>query len=260
VDCTADALVRPATADVARHAVVDVGVAGLGVLAAARVIVRQTAWAFVVLIASVCLIPGCSLFVMGGRMLMGDTKTTCQFHNATHTDLAKLNAKVIVLCSASDSVKSSHSSVSLDILEGVTHRLRVNGITRLVKPNDVAGWLDEHGGRFDADDIKELAEHFHAEYVIHIEVSKFTCREENSPDLLRGRSEGHVQAYQLKGSDAGKRMVEVMSSDFVSTYPDGNPVSIDKKSAKSFEQEYVGRISLQLAQIFYDHPPAEEMP
>jgi hypothetical protein len=208
-------------------------------------------------LALLVFVPGCSLFVLAGKVILGDVKVQCQFKQATHTDLAKLNRKVLVLCSTSDTIRSSYASVDFDILEGVIHRLRTHGIHKMVNSDSVAGWLDDHGGR--CDDLQELAEHFHAEYVIHIEVSRFTCVEENSPNLLRGQSEGHVRAYHLDGVDSTKRLLEVMNSDFVSTYPAGNPVSVDKKSATNFQREYLDRICLQLAQLFYDHSRSEEM-
>jgi hypothetical protein len=203
------------------------------------------------------LVPGCSLFVMAGKMVLGEVKVQSQFRQATKTDLAKLNRRVLVLCSAPDTIRASYPSVDFDILEGVIHRLKVHGIKKVVSPDEVAGWLDEHGGRFD--DLQELAERFHADYILHIEISRFTCTEENSHDLLRGQSEGHVRAYHLDGTGADKKLLEVMNSDFVSTYPPGNPVSADKKSATNFQREYIDRICLQLSQIFYDHTRAEEM-
>jgi hypothetical protein len=203
------------------------------------------------------LVPGCSLFVMAGKMVLGDVKVQSQFRQATKTDLAKLNRRVLVLCSAPDTIRSAYPSVDFDILEGVIHRLKVHGIKKVVSPDEVAGWLDDHGGRFD--DLQELADHFHADYILHIEVSRFTCTEENSHDLLRGQSEGHVRAYHLDGNGPDKKLLEVMNSDFVSTYPPGNPVSADKKSATNFQREYIDRICLQLAQIFYDHTRSEEM-
>lgn len=202
-------------------------------------------------------VPGCSLAVMAGKMFLGDIKVQSQFRQATHTDLAKLNRKVLVLCSAADTIRAAYPSVDYDILDGVIHRLKVHGIHKIVSPDAVAGWLDDHGGR--CDDLQELAEHFHAEYVIHIEVLRFTCTEENSPNLLRGQSEGHVRAYHLDEGAPAKRLLEVMNSDFVSAYPPGNPISADKKSVTNFQQEYIERICLQLAQIFYDHTAAEEM-
>jgi hypothetical protein len=208
-------------------------------------------------LAVMLFVPGCSLAVMAGKVLLGDIKVQSQFRQATHTDLAKLNRKVLVLCSASDSIHASYPSVDPDITEGVIHRLKTHGIHKIVSPDAVSGWLDDHGGR--CDNLQELAEHFHAEYVIHIEVSRFTCLEENSPNLLRGQSEGHVRAYHLDDGAPAKKLLEIMNSDFNSTYPSGNPISADKKSATNFQREYIERICLQLAQIFYDHTSSEEM-
>jgi len=202
-------------------------------------------------------VPGCSLAVMAGKIFLGDVKVQSQFRQATHTDLAKLNRKVLVLCSASDTIHTSYASVDYDILEGVIHRLKTHGIHKIVSPDAVSGCLDDHGGR--CDDLQELAEHFHAEYVIHIEVAQFTCIEDNSPNLLRGHSEGHVRAYHLDDGAPAKKLLEIMNSDFVSTYPSGNPISADKKSKTNFQREYIERICLQLAQIFYDHTASEEM-
>jgi hypothetical protein len=208
-------------------------------------------------LAFLVFLPGCSLAVIAGKVLLGDVKVQSQFRQATHTDLAKLNRKVLVLCSASDTIHSAYASVDYDILEGVIHRLKTHGIQKIVSPDAVAGWLDDHGGR--CDDMQALAEHFHAEYLIHIELSRFTCEEENSPNLLRGQSEGHVRAYHLDDGAPAKKLLEIMNSDFVSTYPSGNPISVDKKSKTNFQREYIERICLQLAQIFYDHTASEEM-
>jgi hypothetical protein len=199
---------------------------------------------------------GCSLVVMGGKMLLGDLKQDSQFHQSTHVDLATANCKVLVLCSANETIRADYAAVDFDILEGLIHRLKAHGITKIVSQNSVAGWIDEHGGHFD--DLQPIADHFQAEYVIHIDLSKFTCLEDNSPNLLRGQAEGRVRAYKLDGTDSEKRLVEVMSSDFNAKYPQGNPISIDKKSAKNFQQEFVDRVSMQLSLIFYDHPRSEE--
>jgi hypothetical protein len=200
---------------------------------------------------------GCSLVVMTGKMLFGDLKQNSQFHDATHVDLAKTDAKVLVICSSNETIRADYSAEEFDVLEGLIHRLKAHEITNIVSPNAVAGWIDEHGGRFD--DLEPIANHFKAEYVIHIELTKFNCQEENSPNMLRGQAEGRVHAYKFDGKGAEKRLVEVMNSDFNSKYPQGNPVSIDKKSAKNFQQEFTDRVCLQLSLIFYDHSRSEEM-
>jgi hypothetical protein len=193
---------------------------------------------------------------MGGKMLLGDMKQDSQFHQATHVDLAKTHSKVLILCSANETIHADYAAVEFDILEGLIHRLKAHDIDKIISPNAVAGWIDEHGGRFD--DLQPIAEHFGAEYVIYVDLSKFTCLEDNSPNLLRGQAEGRVRAYKTDGTGSEKRLVEVMSSDFNAKYPQGNPISIDKKSAKNFQQEFVDRVSMQLSLIFYDHSRSEE--
>jgi hypothetical protein len=219
--------------------------------------VLQAARAGLWLAAMLLSCSGCSLVVMTGKMLLGDLKQNSQFHEATHIDLAKEHAKVLVLCSGNETIRSDYAAVEFDVLEGLIHRLKSHEITKIVSPNAVAGWIDEHGGRFD--DLQPIAEHFKAEYVVHIELTKFNCQEENSPNLLRGQAEGRVHAYKFDGTGAERRLVEIMSSDFNSKYPQGNPISIDKKSAKNFQREFVDRVCLQLSLIFYDHSPSEEM-
>ncbi len=215
--------------------------------------VRAWPWLAVLLVS----LSGCSLVVMGGKMLLGDLKQDSQFHQSTHVDLAKADCKVLILCSANETIHAEYAAVEFDILEGLIHRLKSHEIDKIVSPNAVAGWIDEHGGRFD--DLQPIAEHFKAEYVIHIDLSKFTCLEDNSPNLLRGQAEGRVHAYKFDGTGSEKRLVNVMSSDFNAKYPQGNPISVDKKSAKNFQQEFIDRVTMQLSLIFYDHPRSEEM-
>ena len=68
-----------------------------------------------------------------------------------------------------------------------------------------------------------------------------------------------MRAYHLDGTGSDKKLLEVMNSDFVSTYPPGNPVSADKKSATNFQREYIDRICLQLAESSMTSARSEEM-
>jgi len=201
-------------------------------------------------------LPGCSLFVMAGKMFFGDPKVSSVFKQSTRTDLAKEGKRILIVCSSPDAVKSEFPSLDVELLDGVTRRLKVRGV-EVVDPDDVATWLDDHGGRWG--DLTDLAEKFHADYVVHVDVARFTCREDNSPALLRGQAEGRVHAYRISDGPSGKQSSEVMDHEFVSVYPAGYPVSIEKKSARLFTQEYVDRVCTKLAQMFYDHPLSEEI-
>src|SRR5690242_4657828 len=74
------------------------------------------------------LLSGCSLVAIGGKMLFGDPVQHSQFKKATHADLVKAQKKVLVLCSAADSIRANYPSVEFDILDGVTCRLKAAGI------------------------------------------------------------------------------------------------------------------------------------
>ena len=190
-------------------------------------------------------------------MLLGDMKQNSQFHDATHVDLAKANAKVLVLCSGNETIRCRLCGRRVRHSGGLIHRLKAHDITKIVSPNAVAGWIDEHGGRFD--DLQPIADHFKAEYVIHIDLSKFNCRKTTAQTCCAGRPKDACTPTSLTAPASEKRLVEVMSSDFNAKYPQGNPISIDKKSAKNFQQEFIDRVCLQLSLIFYDHPRSEEM-
>ena len=219
---------------------------------------RRATRSFALLAACIvaCALPGCSLFVMAGKMVFGDPQAPSAFKQSTRIDLAKEGHRILIVCSTPDAVKTHFPSVDFDLLEGVTRRLKVRGV-KVVDPDQVASWLDDHGGRWN--DVAELAEKFHTDFVVHLDISKFTCQEDNSPTLLRGQSEGRVHVYRVADGPSGKLVSEVMDHEFTSTYPAGYPVSVEKKSSRLFTQEYLDRVCTKLAQIFYDHPLSEEI-
>ncbi len=201
-------------------------------------------------------LPGCSLFIMAGKAILGDPQTTSTFELSTRVNLVKEGHQVLVVCSTPDAIKSEFPSINFDVLDGVTRRLKVHRI-KVVDPDKISTWLDDHGGRWN--DISELGEDFHADYIIHMDLAKFTCKEDNSPTLLRGQTEGRVHVYRVSDGPTGKLLSEVMDHEFTMAYPQGYPVSIEKKSSRLFTQEYTDRVCTKLAQLFYDHPVSEEI-
>ena len=213
-------------------------------------------FALVAAFTTACALSGCSLFVMAGKMVFGNPQAESIFKQSTKIDLVQDGKRMLIVCSTPDAVKTNFPSVDFDLLEGVTRRLKVRGV-KVVDPDRVASWLDDHGGRWN--DIAELAEKFHTDFVVHLDISKFTCQEDNSPTLLRGQSEGRVHVYRIADGPSGKLVSEVMDHEFTSIYPAGYPVSVEKKSSRLFTQEYLDRVCTMLAQIFYDHPVNEEI-
>lgn len=200
---------------------------------------------------------GCSLVTMVGKMAFGDPLVEADFTRATGVSLLEEEITVLIVCSTPESVKQEFPSVNFDLLDGISRELKRRGIG-IISPNDVATWMDENGGRFD--NLEELATEFDPDYVIHIDLEELSHRELNSPTLYRGRALGNIYAYRVRRlKDAEDRFLdEIFNQEYRSTYPEHYPLSADQVSARSFGKKYLDRISLQIAQMFYDHKASEE--
>ncbi len=212
--------------------------------------------AFCAVGATAVMLTGCSLFVMAGKMLFDDPKMACAFKQATHVDLQKEQSRVLVIASTPETVRADWTSLSVDLLEGVTRLLKSQGIN-VVNPDDVATWLDDNGGT--VDEPTELANHFRADYIVHINIERFSFYEDSSPTLYRGRTNGFVTAFQVQSVNGQKVARHVFEREFTSEYPEHHPVSKDSISEKVFLKRYMDRVCAQLSYLFYDHRFSEEI-
>lgn len=201
-------------------------------------------------------LPGCSLGVMFGKMVMGEPLTPADFKSMTKEDLTKGKDKVLVVCTAPDSVDAEYSTLAYDIIDGVTRRMKLHGVD-VVNPDLVAGWIDEHGGV--GSDPHELAEEFDPDYIVFIEVQSFSYREPNSPKLMRGQASGFVRAFAVSNYNGHARVNNVFIREFNSTYPKHTPVSEQGKSSLIFQKEYMDRFCDMLGEKFYDHRPGSDI-
>lgn len=204
-------------------------------------------------LSSLMLLPGCSFGVMFNRMILGDPKLPAEFRNMTKIDLTKGKHTVMVICSTPAAVDDDLSTLKLDLIDGITRRMKLNGVS-VIDPDHVATWLDDHGGFRDP---SELAEDFDAHFIAWIDVNQFSFREDNSPKLLRGRCAVFVRVYRVDAAGPGgqKFTSSVYETEFSSTYPRLQPLSETGRSGVLFRKEYVGRVCDHLAEKFYDHRP-----
>lgn len=205
--------------------------------------------------AMVCALPGCSLGVMFGKMLTGDPMIPAEFKSRTRVDLAKGKHTVLVVCTTPTSVESELATLKFDLIDGVTRRMKLNGV-KVINPDLVAAWIDEHDGI--GSDPSELARNFEADYIVHIDVEAFGLRELNSPKLLRGQSSGFVRVFKVEEVGAQRQAYNVYTNEFTSSYPTHQPISVQGRTAVMFQKDYVDRVCDQLAQKFYDHRPGTE--
>jgi hypothetical protein len=199
---------------------------------------------------------GCSLFVMAGKAIFGDPKIASAFKQQTKVDLAKADKKIAIVCSTPHSVKKDYPSVEFDLIDGVTRRLKRRGVD-VVNPDRVATWMDDKGGYHN--NPEELAKEVGADYVVHIDLDRFTLREENSPSLWRGNILGKVIAFQIVDVGGQQAAQRVFEREYTSLYPKHNPISEQQKSLKMFSKEYLDQVSAELARMFHDFRLSEEV-
>jgi hypothetical protein len=199
---------------------------------------------------------GCSLFVMAGKMVLGDPVLKCDFRQATTVNLVDEKKTILVICNTPDSIRTEYPSLHFDLVDGISQKLKKQKI-KVVSAGDVASWLDDNGGYWN--DVSEIAEAFETDYIIHLDLSHFDYREENSQTLLRGRLSANINAYEVKETDGSKRAVQIFASDYASEYPSFTAVSINRKSEKIFKKEYIDHVCTQISQVFYDHRSIDKL-
>ncbi len=197
---------------------------------------------------------GCSLGVMAGKMFRGEPLRQAEFHSMTGTDLSKGKHRIAILCSTPASVESELSSLNVDLIDGITRRLKVHGV-EVVDPDVVAKWIDDNGGV--VTDPASMANAFDTEFIAWIDIDTFSLKEDETSKLLRGRTNGFVRVYQIQDVGDGKVALSAFNSEFTSIFPSHQPISELSRSQLSFQKEYIDRLCSELAVKFYDHRPGE---
>lgn len=202
---------------------------------------------------SITSIVGCSKMLLAtGKLLNGDPKQTAEFTLLTKENLAKGTKTVLVACSAPEAVDANTSTLKLDLIDGITRRMKMNHV-KTIKPDLVAEWVDDHGGM--NADPQELARDFDADYIAWIDVQSFSLREPNSPKLLRGNTSGYIRVFKVQGEGDARRALKVYQTEFSLIYPLHQPISEQSRSATVFHKDYVDHLCELLAERFYDHRP-----
>lgn len=198
-------------------------------------------------------VTGCSkMLLASGKLLWGDPKQPSEFTNLTKVDLTKGTNTVLVTCSTPEAVDSDASTLKLDLIDGITRRLRLNGV-KTINPDRIADWVDDHGGINSSPD--ELARDFETDYIACIDVQTFSLREPNSPKLLRGNTSGFIRVYKVDGTGDSRLALRVYETEFSLIYPLHQPMAETGRSATVFNKDYVDHLCDLLAERFYDHRP-----
>jgi ABC-type uncharacterized transport system auxiliary subunit len=218
---------------------------------------RRTSCNVALLILSAMFVmPGCSLGVMVGKMFFDDPKMKSVFREATDTDLTDGEKTLLIACSTSHQILSKHPGIRVDIIDKMSRILDTRNV-KLLPPDDVATWFDDHG---EWGDFSEIANSFDADYVMHIDLKTFTVEVPDSPNLLQGKAEGRVAMMEVKMSGKHKdkkKISTVIERSFKVMFPTTYPIPRESRSEEMFTENFLDRISAQLARMLYDHRPSE---
>ena len=208
------------------------------------------------ILAASMVLPGCSLGVMAGKLFFDDPKMKSVFQKNTGTDLTKGEKSILIACSTSHQILSKYPGIRIDIVDKMSRILDTHHV-KVVPADDVATWFDDHG---EWGDFTELAEAFDADYVMHIDLKSFAVVVPDSPNLLQGKTEGRVSMMEIKmgGKDKDKKRASVaVERSFSVMFPTTYPVPRESRSEEMFTENFLDRISAQLARMLYDHRPSE---
>lgn len=208
------------------------------------------------MLAAMIVLPGCSLFVMTGKLFFDDPKMKSVFREATGTDLTKSDKTILIACSTSHQILSQYPGIRIDIVDKMSRILETRNV-KLVPSDDVATWFDDHG---EWGDFSELANSFDADYVMHIDLKTFTVVIPDSPNLLQGKADGRVamMAVKMTGKNKDKKTAStVIERSFKVMFPTTYPIPRESRSEETFTENFLDRISAQLARMLYDHRPSE---
>ena len=194
---------------------------------------------------------GCTKMIVGsGKLLFGDPKLPSEFTTLTKEDLTKGLKTILVVCSTVEGVEDEVSTLKLDLIDGITRRMRQEGV-KIIHPDRVADWMDEHDGI--VSNPQELVKDFETDYIAWIDVQTYSLHEPNSPKLLRGQTSGYIRVFKVEEHNGQRMAYRVYEREFALTYPQHQPISVQGRGLEVFQKDYMKQLCDLLAERFYDH-------
>lgn len=193
---------------------------------------------------------GClNSLVMAGKVLMGDPQQPSAFEMVTGKSLQKLDAAVLVHVTATANVTDGFGTLPADLQLELISRMKRRGIS-VLHADAAADIVNRDGGRFDP--LRVAREIDDCEYLAHVQVDGFTWKENSSPNLYRGRSNGRITVYEVRGGDGEKRhAVQVFEQQFRTEYPTTHPVPVDQTPKSVFLRRCVDHMADSIGPTFY---------
>ncbi|MFK7821343.1 MAG: hypothetical protein AB8G99_21690 [Planctomycetaceae bacterium] len=195
---------------------------------------------------------GCRFNVGVLRSVLGDTLVASSFEARTGTDLTKSEDRLLILCTAGQSVLDESASLPVDVVTKVAGHLRVRGID-VVDPDEVANWLDDTGS---LDDMSGLATELEADYIAVIQLQSLSHKESGSIDLFKARATGRIAVYEVV-HDEENRIAMRYETALNESYPRASPIAAHTTSEGMFRKQTLDYLSEVIARQFHSYHPRE---
>ncbi|WP_437226349.1 hypothetical protein SH661x_004538 [Planctomicrobium sp. SH661] len=192
---------------------------------------------------------GCiNTMVMMTKVLLGDPVQISGFEQATGISLAKDKKSVLIYVSAPALVQEAFGTLTSDVEEELIRRMKRHEIT-VLHPDSAAKVLDRLGGTFDPQVLAREVKG--CDYIMHIQLEKFSYKEESSPNFYRGNATGRIIGYEVRKETEANHAVQVFEQAFRSSYPTTYPVAVDSTPKNVFIRRFIDRLADNLGAAFY---------
>ncbi len=199
------------------------------------------------------LMAGCQQFVILSYLIGGPPSIEPDFDLETGQSMKDKDKTVAVVCFAPREMLMEFPNIDDEIAAQVAFRLAENKIA-ICKPDYVRAWVDAHP-KWELPE--EIGREFKADYVIEVELSKFTLYEGTSTTLYRGRTEADIVVTEMDDSGHGER---IFSKELALAYPLHVARSTSEQSLMTFKRDYISRLSEKIGWMFYESYNGDQIP
>ncbi len=203
------------------------------------------------------------LILLGAVVLAGcDVPAFMYFlfpNNLQPPDCAELAApskdvKIVILVNKGPDARPEFLGADQELAQRLVYDLRrrykenKDKIT-LVNPNQVAAFKDKNPD-WQTKTIQEIAEAFHADFVINIELDKLDLYEPHSKLLFRGHAEISVKVFDAQKANDGP----IYQSEKTDNFPSSGPVDVmDTNNPTQFRDAFLAHLVKEMSRKFASH-------
>lgn len=199
-------------------------------------------------------VSGCNYLIFAGYLLGGPPSIDPDFEIETGLSMTDKDIKVAVVCYAPTEIRYDFSRIDKDLARYVSARLFQHKI-QVISPDEINAWLDRNPTWETPAEIGEVTG---ADFVVYLEVNKYSLYEPNSENLYRGRAEVLVSVWQMY-PDSGEGE-QIYTRDIISQYPLAVPRNTFETKYTTFKREFLERLSEEIGRLFYEHFNGDDFP